>query len=392
MNKSSRRPRFATFTVRPKTREGENDRKVIIGYSIVGYDPHRSPKRIERSLRTKDKKTAYARASEIERESNLGLYDLWTDATPRTGITLNQAAREFMDWQTKLPKSDAARRRDSTLAQFKHLLDLFERNLPPGIMLREIEERHLQTFLFGRGVGNSTASTQLSRLKPFFKWCIKQGYIAESPAARINVKIEARPIVYLTLDEVKRFIRFIRTYQVSHEHHLGPQALEWLISAIILGVGTGMRRSEICHLQWDHVDLNAHTVHVRNTKTFTTKNGKDRSIPLRGIALDRLKTLAESGPCEGYVVQGPKGGRLDPPYLSDRFKFYRRQAGLPEKISFHATRHTFGTELARAGESALKIMQVMGHQNPEVTLKYLHLLGTDAADSIGRAFNIDLDE
>ncbi len=43
---------------------------------------------------------------------------------------------------------------------------------------------------------------------------------------------------------------------------------------------TGMRLNEILHLRWKDVNLNDKFIIVANHKTFTTKNKKERTIPI----------------------------------------------------------------------------------------------------------------
>src|SRR6185503_3139170 len=49
---------------------------------------------------------------------------------------------------------------------------------------------------------------------------------------------------------------------------------EWLKPIVLIALHTGMRRGEICNLQWFDLNFDRGLIHVRNTK-----NGKDRVIP-----------------------------------------------------------------------------------------------------------------
>jgi len=60
-------------------------------------------------------------------------------------------------------------------------------------------------------------------------------------------------------------------------------------------------------------------------------------------------------------------------YLSRRFRFFRKKAGLSDVFDLYSLRHFFATELARRGCSGVVIQKEMGHKKYATTEKYLHL-------------------
>src|SRR5207237_8446023 len=51
--------------------------------------------------------------------------------------------------------------------------------------------------------------------------------------------------------------------------------------------------------------------------------------------------------------------------------------GLPTRIVPHQFRHSYATEMLRAGVSFLAVMKLLGHTSPEMTMKYLDVALTD---------------
>ncbi len=60
------------------------------------YDPARTPKRIYRTLRTRDKRVARQRLVAMEREIALDQYDPWTDRRRDDMLTLAQATALYL--------------------------------------------------------------------------------------------------------------------------------------------------------------------------------------------------------------------------------------------------------------------------------------------------------
>ena len=78
--------------------------------------------------------------------------------------------------------------------------------------------------------------------------------------------VSSERIRYLTLDEEKRLFEPL-------------ESCEWLTPIVLIALHTGMRRGEICNLQWFDLNFDRGLIHVRKN----TKNGKDRVIPMNAI-------------------------------------------------------------------------------------------------------------
>jgi hypothetical protein len=54
-----------------------------------------------------------------------------------------------------------------------------------------------------------------------------------------------------------------------------------------------------------------------------------------------------------------------------------RAAGITARIVPHQFRHTYGTEMLRAGVSLPAVMKLLGHKSPHMTLEYLEITQQD---------------
>jgi integrase/recombinase XerC len=50
-----------------------------------------------------------------------------------------------------------------------------------------------------------------------------------------------------------------------------------------------------------------------------------------------------------------------------------KAVGITTRIVPHQFRHTYGTEMLRAGVSFAAVMKLLGHKNPHMTLEYLEI-------------------
>ena len=171
-------------------------------------------------------------------------------------------------------------------------------------------------------------------------------------------------------------------------HHLGP--------LIYLAATTGMRRSELCGLAWDSVDLAGAELRVR-AKVVRTPNGyglessTKTAAGSRRIALDAgtvevlRRHRAEQDRVRGLVGVRPlrdselvfttlEGGHVSPEAVSQAFRRLVKSSGLPP-IRFHDLRHTHATLLLQAGEPVKVVSERLGHASAVVTLGvYAHVL------------------
>jgi len=175
----------------------------------------------------------------------------------------------------------------------------------------------------------------------------------------------------------------------------------WRIFAV-----TGLRRGELCGLQW--TDIYDDYLLVRRTRLVvdgkvvngTPKTAKSaRKIPLNKIAIDTLKVwrIAQIEHLHSLGIDTPPewlftneiGGPVDPGHLSKRWNVIIKKAEV-SKYSLHALRHTFATSLLARRNSPKVVQDLLGHSSITVTLDLytasLDDLGIDAVNSLENQF------
>ena len=147
----------------------------------------------------------------------------------------------------------------------------------------------------------------------------------------------------------------------------------------------GLRSQEVLDLNQDDLQLPEAQIRVRG------KGNKIRFLPLAPEAaqlLDhylRLERPANSSAALFVSLKGPaRGTRMTPAGLRSLFRHHRQTSGV--KIANpHRFRHTFASDMVRAGVSLPALMQLMGHANIQTTLVYMQITPLEVYQQYARA-------
>jgi integrase len=190
-------------------------------------------------------------------------------------------------------------------------------------------------------------------------------------AADLHVKVPQRVIVPLQTEQVQRFWRSFRT------------ARDLAIVALMLL--NGLRSREVLALQLEDLLFGEAQVRVRG------KGSRIRLLPLPPETLRILQCwLKTERPLtnapEVFVSRKGKarGRPMTPAGLRSLFRHHRAQSGVPQ-ANPHRFRHTFGSDMIRAGVSLPALMKLMGHAHIHTTLLYIQLTPQDVFTEYARA-------
>ena len=104
--------------------------------------------------------------------------------------------------------------------------------------------------------------------------------------------------------------------------------------------------------------------------------------------LDHYMCLERPAGCEQALfvcLKGPaRGNRMTPAGLRSLFRHHRQVTGV-RQANPHRFRHTFASEMVRAGMSLPALMQLMGHAHIETTMLYVQLTPHDVWEQYARA-------
>ena len=189
--------------------------------------------------------------------------------------------------------------------------------------------------------------------------------------SRLRVKEPRLAIVPLSVEEVARFWASFRT------------ARDLAIVGLMLL--HGLRSAEVMGLNCEDVLLSEGQLRVRG------KGTKLRFLPLAPETtrlLDHYLRLERPDPCSAalfVVLKGPaRGQRITAAGLHSLFRHHRRTTGI-HMANPHRFRHTFATDMVRAGISLPALMQLMGHADIETTMHYVQVSPQDGYLQYARA-------
>lgn len=235
-------------------------------------------------------------------------------------------------------------------------------NLAPffgNVLLTAIDAQTIEKFKQARlkEVEASTVNRDLQCLRRMFNLAIFWRHAKENPMRYVRMfREKGGRLRYLTFEEYPRLMKAL------------PEHLKWLLE---LAVNTGMRQGEFAALLWADIDFENGFAAVNDPK-----NGQPRKVPLNGDALDALVRWRQ-GVKSGPVLTVPKRT------LQWQFRRALQEAGITG-FRFHDLRHTCASWMAMAGEDVRKIMEVLGHKDIRMTMRYMHLSPNEGKAAVSR--------
>jgi integrase len=148
---------------------------------------------------------------------------------------------------------------------------------------------------------------------------------------------------------------------------------------VLLGADAGLRRGEICGLEWGDIDFGRSQIlvqrQVHKGKPCPPKGGKNRYVPMTARLTAALQAIRHlRGPRVLYHRgRDTKFREATPKVLRMWMREAERAASLPVRGALHILRHTFCSRLAAQNAPVLTIKELAGHSDLKTTLRYMHL-------------------
>lgn len=239
-----------------------------------------------------------------------------------------------------------------------------------GSRLTEAGAGEIQQFLADRtlrqGVAARSLARQLSALKRYYRWLLRQGRRGDDPT--INIEAPRLPRLLpksLTEADVEALLA---APDVAEPLGLRDRAMLELLYAC------GLRVSELVGLPLAAVGLREGVVRVMG------KGAKERLVPMGEVALDWLERyLAEARPAllagrtsDALFVTG-RAGAMTRQAFWYAIKRYAVLAGVTAPLSPHTLRHAFATHLLNHGADLRVVQMLLGHADISTTQIYTHV-------------------
>ena len=336
----------------------------------------------------------------------------WTDAAGRRRRVLLGARRA--DAQRRL--DHLVRERDLALAGEREectpgeLRGLFLADAAARVSARHLAELERQTgrvleelgeswrdpaafvvYRAGRlalGLANATLNRELEAYTAMLRWAVGARLLAENPLAGVSKLQEGpahekRPRHALDDGEAARLVAAAR----GDDRALGRAVPQWWLWSFLLG--TGLRWSEACLLEWRDV-VGDHLV----LRAATTKTRRRRIVPLPVSTAEELEAVRAAhalalrhparqtdpvwlGPQGAPWRQSQRGG-----WIRRLFRRHLKLAGIPLEhpdgsACIYSLRHAFAYRMARLGMPLPTLQTIMGHASPTTTARYYAHFGAE---------------
>lgn len=255
-----------------------------------------------------------------------------------------------------------------------------------GVDGLEPSARDIRAYLaeFRRaGRSSRTVAAHLSALRSLFRWLELEGrVVGPAPLSTAAPKQDRGLPHVLTHEELDAIMS---VPDLSNPCGLRDAAM------LELFIATGARISELARLDLCDVDT------VERLVKLFGKGAKERIVPVYARACDvyeryvtegRPSLLGDSGLLDSgrkAVFISDRGRAMDANALRYRFDVLKRRAGISSRITPHAMRHTFATELLGGGADLRSVQELLGHASLSTTQIYTHMTPERLKSTVSQA-------
>lgn len=225
----------------------------------------------------------------------------------------------------------------------------------------------------------------LASLKGIIKEARRRGQIGHNPAEAVAVresKRDRKKPEIPTKDEIRSILAATST--------IWPPTLPWR-PLIVTAIFAGLRSSELRGLTWDHVDLVAGVIRIRQRADYLNRMGPPKSeaggrdVPMAPMVLNTLKSwkLASPKSRENLVFPTRKGTIYTNSNIHCQcWQPLQLKALGARRYTLHALRHVAASLFIEQGWSPKKVQTVIGHSTIQMTFDtYGHLWKTTEGDN-----------
>jgi len=244
----------------------------------------------------------------------------------------------------------------------------------------------------------NSLSNMLELIAPAFEMAVNDDRIRKNPFRFRLSKVvtqDAQTREALTLEQQKQYLELALHYRRGHFYN-----------DIVILLGTGLRVSELYGLTKSDIDFEQRCIHVtkqlyllHGLRTVSSPKSKSgiRTIPMTDTVYEALKSVLdkqknmekeiEVDGYKGFLFLSPQGMIRNSDSLERHMRLLQKQydalyEGSAPKVTPHVLRHTFCTNMQRAGLDIKSLQYLMGHSHANITLNvYTHSGFESAAEA-----------
>jgi len=221
-------------------------------------------------------------------------------------------------------------------------------------------------------MSGTTVRKRLTDVKAFFKYLYRNEYILTNPmdTCSLGPTVRGTKKEIFSRDEMNAFLDSIDTRKGNGMRNRAIFELMY---------SSGLRMSEVTHLDLGDIDLGERILTVRQGK-----GSKDRVVPFSEVAAMFITRYIEG---ERNIIlkrmrrKDDKAlfltllGRIKHWAIREVFDQIVASLGITrEHLTPHSIRHSCATHLLEAGADVRYVQELLGHEDIETTVKYTHMM------------------
>ena len=217
--------------------------------------------------------------------------------------------------------------------------------------------------LHRQGIGGKTIQRNLSSLRSFFNYLLKEKKAHHNPALGISAPKSARKLPK-TLDTEQ--VNFLLSFKDKDPLAIRDKAIMELLYS------SGFRISELASLDINTIDFKNGSVSV------TGKGNKTRLLPVGKMAIEATQNWLRirqdwASTDELALFINKQGKRLQIRSIQKRLTQWGVRQQLDDSLHPHKLRHSFASHMLESSGDLRAVQELLGHSDISTTQIYTHL-------------------
>ena len=252
------------------------------------------------------------------------------------------------------------------LAVYTDYLTMHEKIIDP-VAINQLMVLHYLNFLKSRGLSPRSRARNLSTLRSFHRFLLRENYTEHDPTALLE---SPRSLPALPRLLSKKEVECLLQAPTGDT----PIAIRDRAMLEVL-YATGMRVSELVGLRLGDLKLDIGCLNAFG------KGSKQRLIPLGEVAIEILQEYLQNGRhkllknlTSEEVFLNVRGKKLSRQGFWKNLRNYALKAEIKQKVYPHMLRHSFATHLLENGADLRSVQTMLGHVDISTTQIYTHVI------------------